>query len=647
MRRVLIPMFLIVATQAPGFATAHPGDDGHSHERSANVRVWKDAEGLFEWEASFVAIHENNVVLARMDGSSISIPLRRLSDIDQAWVVRRVQEIRAVNELWYGVAEGQTRFARGKSAWNIQTAGFFAIASVVLLAGVSLIARRPRFPMPGLVAVFGLCALTLSCTANPEPNEEIVASDEGEPPAIVAHFGAFKNKLKFRWNDSTLFIDSNGLPDHPMMVGITNWQQQVPLPQPYAGRNAWQIPLKPRMAETPISAKKALYRGAIALAVNGVPIFNALNNRGEDAFAIGELDEYGGHCGKGDDYHYHAAPLHLQKLVGEGNPIGYAMDGFPLYGLTNEKLDEFNGRFDAQGDYRYHSTRTYPYINGGLKGVVQVKNDGVEPQPRAMPVRPAQNPLRGAKITGFTSNDEKTSFSLKYEVNGKTRKIDYAVQPDGGYQFKFVDESGQSQTETYTRREGPEGKGGPDKKGGKKDDEKKKKGKGPGEGKGESERVSTVLFPKAARLKVASNALQEGKPIPAEFTGDGDGVSPPVSWSEGPPGTKAYALNIWHVPGPGSVKSYWVVYNIPAHVTSLPKNMRAIGTIGANDKGRAEYEPMKSKGPGIKEYHLSVFALSAEIRLNANQAGRADVLDAIKDLVLAEGTLTYTYERQR
>ena len=44
------------------------------------------------------------------------------------------------------------------------------------------------------------------------------------------------------------FIDSSGLPDHPMMIGITNWQQQVPLPQPYAGNNAWRIPLRPRMA---------------------------------------------------------------------------------------------------------------------------------------------------------------------------------------------------------------------------------------------------------------------------------------------------------------------------------------------------------------------------------------------------------------
>ena len=34
------------------------------------------------------------------------------------------------------------------------------------------------------------------------------------------------------------------------------------------------------IAKNPISAKTNLFRGAIALAVNGIAIFNALNNRG-------------------------------------------------------------------------------------------------------------------------------------------------------------------------------------------------------------------------------------------------------------------------------------------------------------------------------------------------------------------------------
>ncbi len=74
------------------------------------------------------------------------------------------------------------------------------------------------------------------------------------------------------------------------------------------------------MAATPISAKDNLFRGAIALAADGVPIFNALNNQGEDSYLIGEI-EWGGHCGRADDYHYHTAPLHLSKQVGATKPL--------------------------------------------------------------------------------------------------------------------------------------------------------------------------------------------------------------------------------------------------------------------------------------------------------------------------------------
>jgi hypothetical protein len=45
-------------------------------------------------------------------------------------------------------------------------------------------------------------------------------------------------------------------------------------------RNAWQIPLHPKMADKPVSAKEQLFRGAIAVAVNGVPIFNPIKNDG-------------------------------------------------------------------------------------------------------------------------------------------------------------------------------------------------------------------------------------------------------------------------------------------------------------------------------------------------------------------------------
>ena len=126
-----------------------------------------------------------------------------------------------------------------------------------------------------------------------------------------------------------------------------------------------------------MSAKSHFFRGAIALAANGVPIFNPIKNDGRtDTLLAGELDEFGGHCGRGDDYHYHIAPTHLQKIVGNDKPIAYALDGYPIYGYTEPDgseirgLDEFNGHSSTELGYHYHATKKYPYLNGGFHGEV-------------------------------------------------------------------------------------------------------------------------------------------------------------------------------------------------------------------------------------------------------------------------------------
>ena len=91
-----------------------------------------------------------------------------------------------------------------------------------------------------------------------------------------------------------------------MMIGITGWNRQVPLPQNYTGNNAWRIPLHPKVSKKPVALP---FLGPVAIAANGVPIFNPIKQDGKtDTFTAGELDEYGGHAGRGDDYHYHIAP---------------------------------------------------------------------------------------------------------------------------------------------------------------------------------------------------------------------------------------------------------------------------------------------------------------------------------------------------
>ncbi|MFM8584042.1 MAG: phospholipid-binding protein, partial [Planctomycetaceae bacterium] len=94
--------------------------------------------------------------------------------------------------------------------------------------------------------------------------------------AMARAFAPFveRKEVQVRQDDRWLYVESNGLPSHPLMIGIKAWQQQVPLPQNYTGANAWQIPLHPVPAKNPRSARNDFLRGAIAVAINGIPIFN-------------------------------------------------------------------------------------------------------------------------------------------------------------------------------------------------------------------------------------------------------------------------------------------------------------------------------------------------------------------------------------
>lgn len=445
------PGLLAVLLLACVEARAHPG---HSH--APRLRAWKDAEGRPLAEASYVLATGDRVRLRHRDGGLFWVPVERLSRDDQAWVARRQQAVRRLN-----LAQApQPPAAQPGPAPELPLA---LGAVVIVLAGVgSLWPLKRRFVLPAALLLALCCFVTaIGCgDAAMKPLADAPRQPKHDVKVLEKLFAHFKKDgVAFRSDGEFFYVESTGLPSHTMMVGITAWQQQVPIPQPYSGKNAWRIPLRPVVAEKPISAKKALYRGAIALAVNGVPIFNALNNRGEDAYLAGELDEYGGHCGRGDDYHYHIAPAHLEKVVGKGQPIAFALDGFPLYGYTDadgkepKGLDEFNGRYEKDGSYRYYSTKKYPYINGGMRGVVTVRGDQVEPQPRDAPIRPAGRPLRGAKITGFERDGK--AATLKYRLRGKTHTVKYTQNRDDSFTFTYTDADGKSAAETYRRRRRP------------------------------------------------------------------------------------------------------------------------------------------------------------------------------------------------
>ena len=168
---------------------------------------------------------------------------------------------------------------------------------------------------------------------------------------------------------------------------------------------------------------------------------------------------------------------------------------------------------------------------------------------------------------------------------------------------------------------------------------------------GGGERPQRSEAQRAARtgsFVLRSSAVADGGMLPAEFTGDGAAASPPLEWTGAPAGTKSYAL-IMHHEAPDQTKWYWILYNIPATVQSLPKNVKGVGTLGNNSvNDRTEYAPPRSKGPGPKIYILTVYALSAppQLTVSPSQVNREVLLAAIKDRTLGIAELQVIYTRQ-
>ena len=285
----------------------------------------------------------------------------------------------------------------------------------------------------------------------------------GNVALMFSSFEPFKPGVRV-YNDANYFyVEGDSFPDATLMptpmVGITAWQQQLPIPVGYFSNvtnpetdtgslgygqpNVWKIPLVPVAAASPISLTGNFLRGAVALGVNGIPIFNPRNNTGQFSQAIGELDAYGGHCGRADDYHYHIAPTHLYSVLTPDKPCAWALDGYPIYGYVEpdgsaqQALDTDGGHNHGGWGYHYHARGTYnsgtakwtplsPYLMNAMHGAVVNYGGQIDPQPTASSISPAGSPLAGAVISGFT-RPAPDSYVLSYTLSGTTYNVSYTI----------------------------------------------------------------------------------------------------------------------------------------------------------------------------------------------------------------------------
>jgi hypothetical protein len=153
-------------------------------------------------------------------------------------------------------------------------------------------------------------------------------------------------------------------------------------------------------------------------------------------------------------------------------------------------------------------------------------------------------------------------------------------------------------------------------------------------------------------LSIASSAFEDHGELPSAFTCEGKNVSPPLTWTDLPAGTKSLALIVDDpdAPDPEAPKTvwvHWVLYNLPATSTGLAEGATTpAGCLeGLNDWKKTGYG-----GPcppiGRHRYFFKLYALDAVLE-DLHRPAKAALERALAGHVLGQAELIGTYQKRK
>lgn len=155
-------------------------------------------------------------------------------------------------------------------------------------------------------------------------------------------------------------------------------------------------------------------------------------------------------------------------------------------------------------------------------------------------------------------------------------------------------------------------------------------------------------------FQITSDAFKANERIPKQHTGEGEDISPKLTWTSPPAGTKELALICDDPDAPTSEPwVHWVIYNLSSTITSLGEDIAKSPSLdnpkgalqGKNSWGSIAYRgPLPPPGHGTHHYHFKLYALDKELNAKAG-LDKKSLLSLMQGHVISEASLVGFYSR--
>lgn len=154
-------------------------------------------------------------------------------------------------------------------------------------------------------------------------------------------------------------------------------------------------------------------------------------------------------------------------------------------------------------------------------------------------------------------------------------------------------------------------------------------------------------------LSLTSPSFDPGGKVPRRHTCEGPDLSPALSWSDAPAGTKTFALIVGDpdAPDPAAPKMtwvHWVLYDLPAGTTELPEGVKPWGLPKGTREGKNDWKRTGWGGPcppvGRHRYFFKLYALDAVLS-HLGSPTKAVLEQAMGGHILGETSLMGTYQK--